>query len=220
MITEDSVGRTAVHEVLTERMPERVFDARSTVQEYEHLLAGPATTETDMQHFIEANPWLLGLDYAVMRPRQPIVEGTVDFLLQRFDGFHDLLELKSPQDPIVVTPQRVEGRAPAPSTYALSPSLAKALAQAHVYRDRLTQHAQAQERLLGLSETRDPRLVIVIGQSVSMTDEGRAILTELNKSLHRVEVVPYDILAARARAVLENVERYQLAVKELTEPAE
>jgi hypothetical protein len=218
-ITEDSVGRCVVHEVLTERIPERVVDARSAVDEYERLLEDPATSETDMQHFIETNPWLLGLDYAAMRSRQPIVEGTVDFLLQRFDGFQDLLELKSPQDPIVAAPQRVAGRAPAPSAYALSPSLANALAQAHVYRERLTQHAQAQERLLGLSETRDPRLVIVIGKSASMTDDGRTILTELNKSLHRVEVVPYDILAARARAVLDNVERYQLAAKALSEPA-
>jgi hypothetical protein len=38
------------------------------------------------------------------------------------------------------------------------------------------------------------------------------VLGELNKSLHRVEVVPYDVLAKRADAVLGNVEKYLLAV--------
>ena len=37
------------------------------------------------------------------------------------------------------------------------------------------------------------------------------ILRELNKSLHRVEIVPYDVLAERAEAVLDNVARYVLA---------
>jgi hypothetical protein len=36
------------------------------------------------------------------------------------------------------------------------------------------------------------------------------VLTELNKSLHRVEVVPYDVLGMRASAILDNVERYLL----------
>jgi hypothetical protein len=39
------------------------------------------------------------------------------------------------------------------------------------------------------------------------------VLAELNKSLHRVEVVPYDVLAKRALAVLSNVEKYLLAVR-------
>lgn len=31
---------------------------------------------------------------------------------------------------------------------------------------------------------------------------------ELNKSLHRIEVVPYDVLGQRAEAVLRNVDLY------------
>jgi len=37
------------------------------------------------------------------------------------------------------------------------------------------------------------------------------VLTEVNKSLHRVEIVPYDVLAKRADAVLDNIEKYLLA---------
>jgi hypothetical protein len=55
-------------------------------------------------------------------------------------------------------------------------------------------------------------LIIVIGKADPLPDHRRRILLELNKSLHRVEVVPYDVLAKRARAVLANIESHlQLA---------
>jgi hypothetical protein len=39
------------------------------------------------------------------------------------------------------------------------------------------------------------------------------VLGELNKSLHRVEVVPYDVLLKRAKALLDNVEKYLLGAE-------
>ena len=92
--------------------------------------------------------------------------------------------------------------------YALSPSLANALAQAHVYRDSLTTDDRATERNFGLRDSRDPRLVVVIGAASSLPDHRLRVLRELNKSLHRVEVVPYDLLGERAESALSNVERY------------
>jgi hypothetical protein len=211
-VTADSDGRHVTGEVLTERIPERLGDARRAVEDYEALLAGPRTTETDMQSFIESNLWLLGLDYGEMRSGQPVLLGETDFLLDRHDGFYDLLELKSPQDPIIRV-QSSGDAAPPPSAFSLSPALAQALAQVHVYRDRLTRHAEATYDLLGLPYSRDPRLIIVIGRADALPDPARRVLTELNKSLHRVEVVPYDVLGRRASAVLDNIERYRLAAR-------
>jgi hypothetical protein len=168
-----------------------------------------------MQTFIEDNLWLLGLDYAVMRPRKSGPSGTADFLLQRYDGFHDLLELKSPHDEIIRAPEVADGAGvPPPHEYALSKTLAQALAQAIVYRDRLTRHPDAAEEFYGLPHTRDPRLVIVIGKADPLPDHRRRVLLELNRSLHRVEVVPYDVLAKRASAVLNNIELHLLAASE------
>jgi hypothetical protein len=172
-----------------------------------------------MQNFIEANPWLLGLDYAAIRARSRGPSGATDFLLERFDGFHDLLELKSPQDPIVRSPEVAEGGpVPSPHEYALSATVAQALAQAMVYRDRLTRYAEAAEELFGLPHTRDPRLLIVVGRADSLPADRRRVVAELNKSLHRIEVVPYDVLGHRATAVLDNVESYFTAM--LVEGAE
>ena len=38
----------------------------------------------------------------------------------------------------------------------------------------------------------------------------------LNRSLHHVEIVPFDVLARRAHAVLDNVKRYLVAADQQT----
>jgi Shedu protein SduA, C-terminal len=213
--TADPGGRYVTGEVFAERTPQRIEDARDAMDAYQALLDDDATNETTMQKFIEQNLWLLGLDYAVMRPRKGGPSGAMDFLLQRYDGFHDLLELKSPHDELIKAPDvDDDDPVPSPHEYALSNTLAQALAQAIVYRDRLTRHADAAEELYGLPHTRDPRLIIVIGKADSLPEHRQRVLLELNKSLHRVEVVPYDVLAKRANAVLDNVELYLLAAEE------
>jgi hypothetical protein len=207
-ITADPGGRYLTGEVMLERVPQRIADARDALTAYRALLSDPASSETDLQNFIEKNLWLLGLEYVKARPRHPIVRGAADFILERVDGFHDLLELKSPQDPIITAPDDRDGKPPAAHDYALSPALANALAQAHVYRDTLTTDDRANERNFGLRDSRDPRLIVVIGVAAPIPDHRLRVLREMNKSLHRVEVVPYDVLGERSESALANVEKY------------
>lgn len=208
-LTEDAIGRYLTLQVLAERTAERVADSRQVIADYRALLEDPRSIETTMQTFIEANPWLLGLEYVAIRARQQILQGATDFLLERIDGFHDVLELKNPQDPIIKIRRAADtGNSPSPSEYSLSTALAQALAQVHVYRTLLTTYPDATADIFGLQGTRDPRLVIVIGKVERLGERTKRVLTELNKSLHRVEVVPYDVLAGRAEAVLDNVEKY------------
>jgi hypothetical protein len=205
-LTQDVDGRYATAEVLGERSYDRLEDARGAADDFDTLLA--TAGETHVQQFLELHPWLLGLDYAQVRARQLIPRGAVDFLLERFDGFHDLLELKSPGDAIF----DVQSRAalPSASAYRLSRPLSLALAQVHAYRDAL-RYEEAVEKLYGLPHSREPKCIILIGRASELSDAEERLLREFNRSLHRVEVVPFDVLARRARANLENVERYLLA---------
>jgi Domain of unknown function (DUF4263) len=209
-LTADTDGRYTAGETLKDRAAQRIEDARSAADELEDLLR--TAGETELQRFLEKNPWLLGLDYAQVRPRQPIPRGAVDFLLERFDGFHDLLELKSPSDHIFESNRR-DDPIRSPSAYRLSRPLALALAQVHAYRDVL-RHEDVTESLYGLFHTREPRIIIVIGRASELSEQEERLLRELNRSLHRVEIVPFDVLARRARAVLDNVEHYLLAAGE------
>jgi hypothetical protein len=204
-ITKDEGGRRATSETLGLRIMDRIEDARAAAEAYDVLLARQETTETDIQHFIETYPWLIGLDYFKVRPKHGIPRGELDFILERFDGFHDLLELKSPNDPIIVGPAPVAGVPPSASQYHLSPSLANALAQVHVYRDILTADEGLMERMYGLAGSRNPRVIIMIGQVAHLTEDRLRVLEQLNLSLHRVEVVPYDLVGRRAQAWLTAV---------------
>jgi CheY-like chemotaxis protein len=215
-LTEDPTGRYLTGEILGERIEDRLADARTAAAELMRLVDDDGSTETDLQRFLEANPWLLGLDYSHVLARRQILRGTVDFLLARFDGFYDLIELKSPGDPIIVAPTETS-TPPSASEFALSPSLARALAQVHVYRDALANEQVANE-WFGLPNTRDPRVVIVIGNATKLGEMSGRVLREVNRSLHRVEIVPYDVLGNRANAVLDSVSRQLVAATETVFP--
>jgi len=215
-IAADADGRSLTGEVMLEELPQRISEAREALAAYRELLADASSGETELQDFIENRLWLLGLEYVKFRARRPLIRGTADFILERVDGFHDLLELKDPQDKIIVAPDAEDGMPPPANKYALSPGLAKALAQSHVYRHTLTTDDLANDQNFGLRDSRDPRLVIVIGRARSLPDHRLQVVRELNKSLHRVEVVPYDALGDRAERVLDNVEKYLLVAEEET----
>ena len=77
----------------------------------------------------------------------------------------------------------------------------------HVYRDVLTTDSDLLHRWYGLKDTRDPRIFIVIGRVKTMTEDCQRVLAQLNLSLHRVEIMPYDVLGQRAEGWLTNIER-------------
>lgn len=85
--TTDQPGREAAAFVLHERVAERVADAGRDLENYRSLLDNPCATETDMQDFLATHPLLFGLEYASIRPQQSGPSGSMDFLLERFDGY-------------------------------------------------------------------------------------------------------------------------------------
>lgn len=207
-ITANPSGRRVASETLGAKIADRISDTRDAIRDYDALLLSPTATETALQRFIQQHPWMVGLDYVSVRARRPIPRGQLDFCLERYDGFYDILELKSPRDVIVSCESHAGDLPPPANAFRLGPSLANALAQVHVYRDSLTNDSGSVERLWGLAHSRDPRLVVVIGQLRDMTENCRRLLEQLNLSLHRVEVMPYDVLGRRAEGWLANIERY------------
>lgn len=209
-ITSEPAGRRAAVEAIGSRLLERIADVRTVIRLYREMLEDEHSSETDFQSFIEKHPSLIGLDYVHVRPRWSTPRGPVDFILERFDGFHDVLELKGPNDPIIVAPDAVDGKPPSPSSFSLSPSLANALAQIHAYSDEFTEGAGFIATHFGLTNTRNPGLVIIIGQARKLADHQIRVLNELRRSLHNLEIVTYDQVADRAEAILDQVERYLL----------
>ncbi|MFH2121752.1 MAG: hypothetical protein ABIJ25_15350 [Pseudomonadota bacterium] len=120
-ITRSEFGRTVTANVLAGRLPERIADTRRQLVKYQELIASPGATETDVQRFLERNPWIVGLPYVSARARVEIPRGELDFVLDRFDGFFDVVELKGPQDPIIIERSDDDAvRPPSASAYLLS----------------------------------------------------------------------------------------------------
>jgi Shedu protein SduA, C-terminal len=203
--TSSSTGRYAVGEILADRLEDRIADVRVQLRSYRDLVAQDDVSETDVQRFLEANPWIVGLGYVRARPRVEIPRGEVDFVLERYDGFFDILELKGPRDPVIVEAGPRQPRPPSASSYSLGPGLSKALAQSHLYRSNLDRGRDLTTQY-GLSDARQPRVIILAGRSSTLSETGREILRHLNLSLHRVEILPYDRLADRTETWLESIE--------------
>ena len=203
---ESELGRMLTADVLSKQLVGRIADTRRKLTEYQALIAEPDATETDVQRFLEINPWIVGLPYVSAQARVEIPRGELDFVLNRYDGFFDIVELKSPGEDLVRERTKSESVRPASaSAYSLGPALARALAQAHHYRSILNDSRDLAGQY-GLKDTREPNILILVGRSTSMTQTGGNVLRELNYSLHRVEIIPYDLLGQRTEGFLGNIE--------------
>ena len=204
-LSSNTDGRQAASEALADRIESRMADVHSKLEEYRQLLEQNAK-EADLQNFIKGHPLLLGLEYVRVLSRQDIPGAEVDFLVERHDGYHDLLELKRPGDEIIRCSAAGQGPHP-PSKYSLSAALSKALAQVQIYRERLTRNEVSMEVDYGIKHTGYPRVIIIIGREGELSPTEERILRQMNLSLHRIEVMPYDWLAKRAETQLYNLEK-------------
>lgn len=219
--THDETGRRAAARVIHERTVDRIADAEAALAEYERLLSASDTTETDMQTYLTQNPLIFGLQYADIRPQVGGPSGTMDFLLERLDGYNDLVELKGPREKLILAPEHAPGtKLPSPHSYRLSKALGQALAQALAYRERLTRFPDVSEVVHGIPHARYPRLIIVLGRSENLDPHKHDVLRELNRSLHRAQVIGYDALASQARQTLSNVLKLLSSVPASSDPSD
>lgn len=206
-VSRSPCGSKALGEALTDHLPARLQETRADAARYRDIIEDPGTTETRVQEFIERRPWLVGLEYHRVRGRLPVLRGETDFILDRFDGYYDVLELKSPNHAIVEeASQSRRGQPASPSQYRLSPQLGLALAQAHFYRYALSTMSPESAELYGLPHHRHPVVTILIGRAADLSVAGRHLLKEFNLSLSRVQIIPFDQLADRIEGMVSNLE--------------
>ena len=195
-------GRRAI--AMVDPAPNLADDVEIAVEGYRELLTKQGASETDFHNYLRKHPLLLGLEYAEVMSRVKLAKAELDFVVRRHDGYRDVLELKGPGEPIIVFDGGEEAY---PSAYSLAPKLARALAQVQLYKERIATSSRDDRELYGV--TRDPRITIVIGRDSDLpNDTARKILRQLNVTLHRTRVLPYDILAKRAAAQLKSLLAY------------
>jgi len=206
LILGTTEGRTIAAFEMGNRIAERIQDVRDSLRAYEALINNSTTTETDTHEFIIDNPWLLGSDYIKAHHEQPLSRGRVDSLLEKYDGHHDLMELKSPNHRIIISTS--EGStASSPTQFRLSPELSNAIAQVSRYLFLLDRDNQFLASEYGIENAKHPKAFILIGKSSECSQSEIDTLHQLNNSLHRIEVLPFDTLIIKCDAMLAYLER-------------
>jgi hypothetical protein len=198
--TMDELEQELMHAKAERRMAERRYrELRQHGRAYRHILsnltnlvASPETGETEIHHFImEHNArWLFGLEYSALQTEVWFPPGTRDFrfdlMLKRFDGFNDLVELKSPNARLFAREAKRRSRLTRPLSGALGQVIA---------------YLNACDRF----QSRDlfrPKAFIVIGKESTDAPEQRRLL---QSHLTQVEILTYSSLIERGRSLLEHV---------------
>jgi anti-anti-sigma factor len=170
----------------------------AVVDEFEDLINSSMTREGDIHRFLETHPhFLLAQDYRQLHSKVllerdndgPLIP---DFLLQPFETeLCDLVELKLPQEPVIV------GRE---NRKRFSSAIQDAIAQLRTYRDYFEDRTRRDEvqRRYGIKAFR-PRMAVVIGRMSSIDPiEYRRIID----GQREVKVITYDELLTKAKRFL------------------
>lgn len=181
---------------------------KETVAELKERLKSkyPETSGKDSwQAWIFANNWLFGSNYLEPIEKQKInISGIMpDYLFPTVDGFVDVLEIKLPEDEVILTDTDHKG------SWKWTSETNSAIGQVVNYlseidRLRLEIERSIQENCGRRLSLLKPRAYILIGNSKEWTSPKNEGLRKLNHSLHGIEVITYNGLLQRGCMFVDN----------------
>ena len=164
------------------------------IEKLKSIVNDPNSKEKDFQKFFECNYWMFGVDYIGMTPTKKISENDIpDFLLERYDKFHDILDLKLP-----------------------IPSLFKKVGNKLHPRHELSGGCSQIEHYIGYSNENvkqiqneilekiyRPQGILVIGRTNSHEEER---LRQYNDDNRKVKIMTYDDIIHKATNILSTLQ--------------
>jgi hypothetical protein len=165
------------------------------IEEFETLLAGP---EEPVHQFLKSNPGLLCPTHDGWWSKLPFGQGegrkVSDFVFREPCNDYLLVEIEAPFRELF----RKDGQQREELTHAIN--------QITDWVQYIADNKPRVERELGLDGiSTNPRTLVVIGRSASLTDENRRKLVTLQAQQNKLRILTYDDLIAAARANLERV---------------
>ena len=169
------------------------------VQEFESMLSQDLV-EHEWQEWFKRNEWVLGSEFVrVLDEREIDTAHISDYLMQAYDGFLDIIEIKRPGSGIRFWADRQDHGNWIPST-----DLTKAIGQATRYIYEVEREANSVKFLerVGNVKTIKPRCVLIFGRSQDWSDEQKEAYRILNASYHNLTIMTYDHVLDRAKRIL------------------
>lgn len=169
------------------------------IGEFETMLSQDLL-EDKWQAWFAKNEWVLGTEFVqIIGERDIDTEHITDYLMQAYDGFVDIVEIKRPDGGLHFWANTQDHGNHVPSS-----DLIKAITQATRYIFEVEREANSVKFLerTGNVKTVKPRCVLVFGRSQNWNDEQKESYRILNASYHNLTVMTYDHVLARARRIV------------------
>ena len=156
-------------------------------------------TESYWQDWFEKNKWILGSEYLKILDERTIDSNNIaDYLMEAFDGFLDVVEIKKPNG-LKFWMESLDH-----NNYVPSSDLIKAITQCQNYLyeiERESNSAKFLERTQGTKIIK-PRCLLVFGRSKNWNDRQKEAYRILNSSFNQINILTYDHLLARAKNIM------------------
>jgi Domain of unknown function (DUF4263) len=188
------------NEVIPEDLEAGLRQAKraKAVKQFEEMLSKDLR-ESAWQGWFQSNSWVLGSQFVrVLEERVIDTKNISDFLMEAYDGFLDVVEIKRPEGGMSFWTSALDHGNHVPSA-----DLTKAVTQAtrYIYEvEREANSVKFRERLGGV-KTVKPRCILVFGRSAGWNDAQMEAYRIFNASFHNLSVLTYDHVLARARRI-------------------
>ncbi len=171
----------------------------NAVNEFETML-GQNLVEQKWQDWLKQNDWVLGSEFVrILDEREVDTANITDYLMQAYDGFLDIIEIKRPEGSL-----RFWADAQDHGNYVPSSDLTKAITQATKYIYEVEREANSVKFLerVGNVKTIKPRCILIFGRSNDWNNEQKEAYRILNSSYHNITIMTYDHVLLRAKRIL------------------
>jgi len=153
------------------------------------------------QRWFERNSWVLGSDFVrVVDERYIDPKNIADFLVEAYDGFLDIIEIKRPGGSLKFWAKKKDHQNYIPHT-----ELIKAITQATIYIHEVEQEANSKKFSKSVDNISviKPRCTLVYGRSNTWNKDQFEAYRILNSSYHNITILTYDLVLERAIRILE-----------------
>lgn len=163
--------------------------------------------EKDIQQFLKNNTWILGDEYVYQQPvffsQFPMWKDKLDFFLQRYDTFYDIIELKKADAPLFVGLDENTTIISPTRESPLAGELKDAISQIINYLEEANIYRQALRDTLHINIYK-PRGFVIIGRNNKIYNQA---ITTLNDYLNDIRILTYDDLYTKASEFIKRIKK-------------
>lgn len=173
---------------------------KRAIEEFESMLKQDLK-EIEWQRWFKKSSWVLGSDFVkIIGERSIDTKNIADFLVQAYDGFLDIIEIKRPSLKIPFWSEIKDH-----NNYYPSRDLIQAITQANNYLYEIERESNSQKFLDHVDgvKTIKPRCILIFGRSYGWDKEQKESFRLLNSSYHSLSIMTYDHVLERARRIIE-----------------